>query len=447
MVAFWLAFTAASGKLPTRVATVQPLRQERPQAPAAVKPSPPDVYTLSPHERARALAYAHRQYFVYFAGVLLSLAIYTFLWRAGVALAFRNWARQVSSRHLVQCLVFAPLFVVAVSLLELPLRYYSGFALEHQFGLSHQSLASWLSDGLKSLGIAVAFVTFLIWILYAIIRRSPRRWWLYFWLAGLPIALGVILIQPWVVDPLFFHFTPLGNVQPRLTTRIEEMLHRAGLEIPAARIFEMNASAKTTTVNAYVTGIGASKRLVVWDNALNDLTPDETLLVVGHETGHYVLDHIPKEFALIELVALACAFLGYLMVVRAVERRGPRSGLEGVGDLASLPVLLLALTGLAFLASPAVGAISRHYEHQADQYALEAAYGVVPDPNAAAARAFEVLGQQDLADPAPSPWIKFWLYTHPPLDERIRFAASYKPWAAGRPLEFVHLPAPRPPDK
>jgi Zn-dependent protease with chaperone function len=441
ILVLWLVLLGAPGSLPASVPGGQAARQESAQAPAAAEKPPPATYTLSPQERARAAAYSDRQYFAYFAGVLLSLAIYAFLWRAGIAVTFRSWARRASSRHLFQCCVYAPLFIVTVSLLELPLSYYSGFALEHQFGLSNQGLTSWVSDGLKSLGLAVVFGTFLVWILYLMVRRSPRRWWFYFWLASVPIALAVILINPLVIDPLFFRFTPLENSQPRLTARIEEMLHRAGLEIPRSRIFEMNASAKTKALDAYVTGIGGSKRLVVWDNTVKDLTPDETLLVVGHETGHYVLEHIPKEFSLIELVALACAFLGYGLIVGFVGRWGKGSRLEGVGDLASLPVMLLVLTALIFLATPAVCAISRYYEHQADQFALEAAYGVVPDPNANEARAFQVLGRRDLADPDPNPFIVFWLYTHPPIDMRIRFAMSYKPWAEGLPLKFVHAPA------
>jgi STE24 endopeptidase len=281
-------------------------------------------------------------------------------------------------------------------------------------------------------------MVFLIWVLYLIIRRSPRRWWFYFWLFTIPVTLGVILLQPLVIDPLFFKFTPLEGSRPELTTRIEAMLDRAGLAIPRDRIFEMNASSKTKTVNAYVTGIGASKRLVIWDNTLEKLTPDETLLVVGHETGHYVLEHIPKEFVLIELVSLIFIYLGFVAVRKLAAHWGERTLLEGVGDLASLPLLFLVLTAITFLASPAICAISRHYEHQADQYALEIAHGVVPDPSTADARSFQVLGEEDLSDPDPNPFIKFWLYTHPPLEERIRFALDYKPWAEGKPLELVH---------
>jgi Zn-dependent protease with chaperone function len=277
-----------------------------------------------------------------------------------------------------------------------------------------------------------------IWILYLVIRRSPRGWWFYFWLITIPLTLGLILIEPVVIDPLFYKFTPLEKTQPALSARIQEMLRHAGLEIPRSRIFEMDASSKTKTLDAYVTGVGATKRVVVWDNTLRKLDEDETLLALGHETGHYALYHIPKEFALIELMVLALFYLGFLCLERIVTGSGPEGGVESMGDLASLPVALLVLTGLQFLISPVINGISRHYEHQADQFGLEVTYGVVPDPNSAEVRSLQVFGEEDLADPDPTPLVKFWLYSHPPLDERMRFAAAYKPWAEGKPLELVH---------
>jgi Zn-dependent protease with chaperone function len=394
-------------------------------------------YSLPPEIRRKAIEYSRTRYEIYFLSVALSFAIYFLVWRCKLGVLFRNCARRVSRRHIVQTLIFVPLFLAAVSLLQFPLDYYSGFVVEHRFNLSTQGFASWAADWGKSFAINTAFMMFLIWILYLIIRRSPRRWWFYFWLFTIPVTLGVILLQPLVIDPLFFKFTPLENSQPQLTARIQAMLEKSGLNIPRERIFEMNASSKTKTVNAYVTGLGASKRLVIWDNTLAKLTPDETLLVVGHETGHYALEHIPKEFVLIELVSLVFIYVGFAAVKKLAARWGEHTGLEGVGDLASLPMLFLVLTVVSFLASPAIGGISRHFEHQADQYGLELAYGTVPDPNAADARSFQVLGQEDLEDPDPSPFIRFWLFTHPPLEERIRFALSYKPWAEGKPLELV----------
>ena len=154
-------------------------------------------------------------------------------------------------------LLFAPLFLAAVRVLEFPLDYYWGFTLEHRYDLSTQGFGSWLADWAKDLGLTAVAGIILVWVFYWLVRRSPRRWWLYFWLASIPITLAFILIEPYVVEPLFYHFTPLEKTQPALTDRIEKMLGHAGLRIPRSRIYEMNASAKTRLVNAYVSGLGS----------------------------------------------------------------------------------------------------------------------------------------------------------------------------------------------
>jgi Zn-dependent protease with chaperone function len=403
----------------------------------ATREAAPQHYTLSPEQRARAEAYSRDQYAVYFAGIGLSLAIYLLFWFGGLGVTLRNLARRASRRFFVQCVVFASLFMASVALLNLPLDYYTGYRLDHRFNLSTQTFASWLGDWGKTLALSIIASIIVVWILYGVVRRSPRHWWFYFWLATIPLELFVMFIEPWVVEPLFSKFTPLSETQPALTERIETMLSHAGLEIPPSRIFEMNASAKTRTLNAYVSGLGASERVVVWDTTLKSLSPDETLLVLGHEMGHYVLHHIPKEFALIGLVLLGLFYLGQRVLVGIVRFFGPRTGLEGLNDLASLPAALLVLTLLAFTGSPLFSAISRHYEHQADQYGLEVARGVVSNPNAAEARSLQALGELDLADPDPSAFIVLWLYSHPPIEDRIRFAWSYHPWTEGRPMKFV----------
>jgi Zn-dependent protease with chaperone function len=434
----WFLGAAWSASRPPAAKSATAQTESSPAQHKAEAPSVPQRYELSPQKRAEARAYSRTQYVLYFSGVALVLVIYFVLWRAKIAVAFRNWARRVSPRHFVQCLVFVPLFFLTVRLLLFPFVYYADFVVDHRFGLMTQTFASWMADWGKSLGLFILVGTLLVWIFYWVVRRSPRRWWFYFWAVTVPITLFLMFIEPFVVEPLFYKFTPLDATRPALVTQIEEMLHHARLQIPRSRILEMDASSKTTTLNAYVSGLGTSKRVVVWDTTLQKMTNDETLLVLGHETGHYVLHHIMKEFVLIELVALAFITLGFIVVNKLIGRYSVRSGLEGEGDLASLPAMLLVLTLLTFFSSPLVNGISRHYEHQADQFALEVTYVVVPDPNAAEARAFQILGEEDLSDPDPNPFIVFWLYSHPPLDRRIQFALSYKPWAEGKPLQFIH---------
>jgi STE24 endopeptidase len=421
--------------------TAPPAPQASPPAGSANEPqaagSSSASYTLTPERRAQAIAYSRALYTLYFLGSLISIGIYFLIWRARIAAAFRDWAYKISPRLFVQCLIFVPLFLATAKLLKFPLSFYSGYVLEHHFGLSTQGFASWLMDWGKGLAITAATGVPVLWVFYTVARRSPRRWWFYFWLASIPLALAFILLEPYVIDPLFYKFTPLQKTEPALVERIVAMLYNARISIPRDRILVMDASSRTREIDAYVAGLGWSKRVVVWDTTLKALGPDELLLVLGHETGHYALDHIPKEFALDETVALAFFFLGFLTVGAWVKRATPHWKFEGIGDLASLPILLIVLTLMVLLSDPIVNGISRHYEHQADQFGLEVAYGIVPDPNAAEVHSLQVLGDVDLSDPDPSPLINFWLYTHPPLDERIRFAATYKPWAEGKPMELL----------
>ncbi len=200
----------------------------------------------------------------------------------------------------------------------------------------------------------------------------------------------------------------------------------------------MRASEKVTTYNAYVTGIGASKRVVVWDNTARDLTIPETLFVFGHEQGHYVLNHVWISIAA-NLVALLLTFyVAYRLVNGVLSRWGPRWGIRSVDDYASLPVLLLLLSVFSLLTQPASAAFSRYLEHQADIYGLEAIHGLVPDSPQAAAHAFQKLGEKGLVYPYPHPLYVFWAFSHPPIADRIRFAAEYQPWNDGQATRYVH---------
>ena len=183
--------------------------------------------------------------------------------------------------------------------------------------------------------------------------------------------------------------------------------------------------------------VGASKRVVVWDTTIERMAVPPTLFVFGHEMGHYVLGHVFKTIAFLAGLLLVFLFLAHLGARRIFGEGRRPFGMRGLAEWASLPVLLLFLAVLGELALPAVNAFSRSNEHAADVYGLEVIHGVVPDANRAAAEAFQVLGEINLSDPNPSPFIRFWLYSHPPLSERIAFARTYDPWSKGDPPRYV----------
>jgi Zn-dependent protease with chaperone function len=240
-----------------------------------------------------------------------------------------------------------------------------------------------------------------------------------------------------VIDPLFNKFEPLNKEHPDLVVKVERLTERAGVPIPENRMFLMVASGKTNALNAYVTGLGASKRIVIWDTTIQRMTPDETLYIVGHELGHYVLGHVGRGF----LIGAAGLFIALYLLFRglhwALDRWAKDWKIYGQEDWACVVVLLLLLQALLFFSSPVINGLSRMEEHDADIYGLEVIHGQVPNPEEVAAHAFQVLGELDLADPNPPGFITFWLYSHPPMAERLVFAHSYDPWAKGESPKYV----------
>ncbi len=393
-------------------------------------------YAPPPAEYARAKAYSRAHYRHVFIDALYGFLLLLVLLRWRVAPAYRNWAERTSSRRFVQKIIFVPLILLTLSVLGIPTDIWDQ-SLERAFGLSVQGWSAWTRDWIVNQALMLIVGTVLIGILYGVIRRSPKRWWFYFWLASIPILLMMFFLQPIVIDPLFYTFKPLESVQPVLLSEMQRVVHRGGMEIPADRMFVMNASSKTTGLNAYVTGFGASKRVVVWDNTIANATVPETLFVFGHEMGHYVLLHIPKEIAIDATILLFLLYLGYRLSNGMLARWGVQWGIRDLQDWASLPALLFVMTLLAFLATPLFNGVSRHFEHEADRYGLEVIHGIVPDPNQVAAHYFQKSGEKNLSDPDPSTFIKIWFFDHPTRPERVHFVATYNPWAEGQEPRYV----------
>ena len=391
-----------------------------------------EEYHLPPDKLARAIEYSHARNWLHFTSEFYEIAVLGAILALGVAARFRDWAEAVSSRRVVQAFVFIPLLLLANDLLNLPFAAY-GQHLELKFDQSIQTWPSWLWDWTKAESIAILIAILLSLILYAMIRRSPRRWWFYFWLASLPIIIAGVFLEPFLIEPLFFHFEPLAKQHPALVNDLEKVVARGGLAIPPDRMFEMHASDKLTSLNAYVSGIGASQRVVVWDTTLRKLTTPEVLSVFGHEMGHYVLHHVRNSMILGALGGLLLLFAGYHLFHWLLRRWGPRWRIRGPADWASLPALLLIASIFAFLSEPVVNGYSRWQEHQADIYGLEVIHGIVENPNAVTAHTFQVLGEEGLDDPNPSPFIEFWTYSHPSISNRVRFSESYDPWTTKTP--------------
>lgn len=429
--------TLAAGRPgPRALVQTLPTPNHAKPVPPAAQPPKNGEYVLSRDRYEKAVSYSRAAYSMYFVSVGLDVLVLLILLWFGIAAKFRDWVEKISDKRWIQALIFVPLLVLTVEIVALPLRFY-GHVLSIRYEMSVQGWGSWAADWAKEQLIMVGFALILALILSAIMRRSPRRWWLYFWFAALPVVLFFVFISPWFIDPLFNKFEPLQATNPGLVRAIENLTRHAGVPIPADRMFLMRASEKTNAVDAYVTGMGASKRVVVWDTTIQKATPNETLFIVGHELGHYVLGHIWKGF----LFAAALMLIGFYALFRALHwtlgRWGGDWRIYGTEDWAAFAVLLLLLEIGMFLAAPIANGFSRMQEHAADVYGLEVTHGIIPDSSEVAAQSFQVLGEVDLADPNPPEFITIWLYTHPPLADRLIFAQSYDPWSKGEPPKYV----------
>jgi len=393
-------------------------------------------YQLSPERYAKAIAYSRAGYSVYFVSVLWGIVALILLLESRTVAKLRDFAERHSKNVCLQAVLFVVPLSLLLGVLELPIRVY-WHHLSLRYEQSIQGWGSWIGDWTKSelleagLGILVAM------LLVAMIRWKPRTWWLYFWAAAVPLSAFLVFVSPWVIDPMFHTFRPLGETHPELVKAIGKLTTHAGVPVPADKMFLMEASKKTNQLNAYVTGFGASKRVVVWDTMISNSNRDELLAVVGHELGHYALGHVAKGFAYGVIGMFFGLYVAYLALQWILKRWGPAWDVRGQGDWAVVAVLLLIASVMSFVSEPIGNGISRMQEHAADVYSLEVIHGIVQDGAEAAAHSFQVMGEHDLADPNPPAFIKFWLYSHPPLRDRVSFAHNYDPWSKGQEPKYV----------
>jgi STE24 endopeptidase len=393
----------------------------------AISAPPITQYTLSPEKTRQAQALARTGRRLYFAEFFWGLLILWLSLRTGWAAKIRDWATRAASNSFVQAAIFCPLLVLTLDLTALPLHAWA-HSVVVGYGLSVQGWGSWLLDWMKSEAIDVILATFAGWILFLLIRRSPRRWWIGAWVGAVLLIVVGVYVAPLVIEPLFYDFHPLSESHPVLVRDVEQTI----------RILEMVASQKLNETNAYVSGIGNAKRVVFWDTLLSRTNEPQALSVFGHELGHYALGHVWKGIILSAIgLAFALPLLAWLFngTLRKWESiwyvRQPQ-------DWTALAVLLPLILILQFVATPINNAASRYIEHQADVYGLEVIHGIVPNSQQVAAQTDQILGETNLEDPNPSRYVVFWFYTHPPIAERLKFALNYDPWSSGGTPEFVH---------
>ena len=396
-------------------------------------------YTLPPDkmEKARGLYSLTTKF--HFIDAAYELAIILAALFLGVGARFCNLAERVSAKKWVQGMIVVPLLTISAAVLTIPTDMYHHH-IGVAYGLSVQSWTSWWEDWAKGLGLAVVLETLLGLLFYMMIRRSPKRWWFYGWLVCLPIIILVVFVSPVVFEPMFDKFSPLEQKNPELVDQIERVVKRGGLEIPRNRMYEMAASEKYTGDNAYVTGFGASKRVVVWDTTEKHMTNLEIMYVFGHEMGHYVLGHIVQAIVASFALSLLFFYLSYRASGWMLRRWGAKWRIRDMGDWASVPLLALLMGILFFLGNPIENGFSRHLEHQADTFGLEVIHGLTPNSQQVAAQSFQILGENWLEYPYVSDFFEWWAWDHPTIRKRMHYVQEYDPWDRGEPPQFLKTP-------
>jgi STE24 endopeptidase len=300
--------------------------------------------------------------------------------------------------------------------LELPVSYLTSYRLERTYELSKQPFSGWLRDRAVSLAVGVALSAPALTAANEVMRRRPKTWWIVLSAASIPVSVVLSNLAPVLIMPLFNRFDPLDDGE--LASRIEELTQRSGLRI--AGVYRMDMSKQTEKANAFFTGIGNTKRIVLADTLLDRYPPDEILGVVAHEAAHQVHRDIWTLIALGSASTLAMAWTVHKTAPEVIRETARLTGVEHVDDIAALPILGLVagLVGSALI--PLNAACSRFIERRADRFALEKTGN-----GAVYASTMARLGRQNLADPSPSRILTALIYSHPPIHERIERALTF----------------------
>jgi STE24 endopeptidase len=365
--------------------------------------------------RARSDAYFEGGYWLMLVDLIWTLVVSGLLLWLGISSRIRDWGEDRTHSRTAQAMIFGAIYVAIMAVAQFPLTVYEGFIREHSYGLSTQNFPAWLGDQGIGLGLTLVAALIFVPLLYAAIRRTRESWWL--WGAGLVIVFQILtaVIYPVFIAPLFNHYAPLA--QSPLKSEILS-LARAN-DIPADNVWLVDASRQSNRISANVSGFLGTTRISLNDNLLNQGTHDEVLAVLGHEMGHYVMDHMTRLIllgGLVTLVAFAFMHWGFIF---AADLFGGQWQVRRVDDLAGLPLLVALGTLFFFLATPVTNTITRTTEHQADIFGLDA----VRKPDAFATAMLKLSTYRKLT---PGKWEEIVFYDHPSGQTRIHDAMIWK---------------------
>jgi STE24 endopeptidase len=422
-----LACALAGGFAPQALAQVAPMAAPTVHIQVHALPSP-GVVNFDPHKsvdaylsrisgkaKANSDAYFEGGYVLSFVDVLYTIVIAGLLLWLRLSAWMRNTAVRMTRHRFLQVPIYVVQYLVVTTIVGLPLTIYEGFTREHAYGLSNQSFLQWAGDFGIQFAVSVVAFTILLTLIYAAARAAKGRWWI--WGTGITAAFMVVMlvISPVYIAPLFNHYAPLP--ESGLKSSILSMARANG--IPADNIYTFDASRQSTRISANVSGFLGTTRISLNDNLLNRGTPSEVLAVLGHEMGHYVLNHVAILLTWFGLLIL----VGFVFVDRAYRGLtnlfGGSWDVRTIGDPAGLPLIMALFSVFMLAATPVTNTIIRTHEIQADIFGLNA----VRQPDAFATVALKMSDYRKLE---PSPWEEFVFYDHPSGRTRIWEAMRWK---------------------
>ena len=372
---------------------------------------------MTPEERERAVRYSRTRELLLVVGMLYGFAVQAALLASGASAGLRDLVRRFADRDWLVDALYAALFGMVGRALTLPLDYYRDYVVEHRYELSNLSRGGWLLEEAKKTALSLAFEAPLTAVVYATIRRSPRRWWLILSSLALPFTVLLAQLYPVLIAPIFNRFVPVEDAA--LAGRVRAVAERAGVRV--ADVTQMDMSRQTRKANAFFAGLGPTKRIALGDTLVREFTPDEVEVIVAHELGHQVHRDIWKGVALGTVMTLGGAYLLSRLAPPLTHRFAIRTGVDSIDDVASTPLMGLLLGLVSTLTMPLANAFSRRLiERPADRYALS----LTRKPDAFIS-GMERLARLNLADPDPPRLVKLLLHSHPTVAERIRMARSF----------------------
>ncbi|GGA28630.1 M48 family metallopeptidase [Psychrobacillus lasiicapitis] len=375
----------------------------------------PDTF-MTERELYLSGEYSKIRNFLFFVLTPFEWLVYFFILITGLSQLFERWLPLKNKWAIVKNAVYLFLLSFFLFIVLFPLDYYR-YYLSKYYGISTQAFSSWMRDNLIDFWITLGETVLLVTVLYWLINKSTKRWWLHAWLLMIPFTIFLMFIQPVVIDPLYNDFYPLTNKE--LETKILAVAEQAN--IPTEHVYEVNMAEKTNALNAYVTGIGSNARIVLWDTTLSRLSESEILFIMAHEMGHYVEKHIYFGIAGYLLTTFVGLWLMAKIMPWIIARFGRVLKIDRLSAIHSLPLFLLISSFLLFASSPISNYISRYQETRADDYAIE----LMADPEAAVST-FQQLTKAGLNEVNPPLLVKWFRYGHPTMLERITRVANEK---------------------